>query len=169
MYASIIYKTKGRKKILSSSYSYKRNILTLKETFILQIVDEIFTLSFVLLVEEWNYYELYCVLYITYCIIVYFIVPILLVVSLRKTLPEFESDSFNINHSMTTEFYAFCKPRSVNIEPRSPEITMKKLLQNTSGSELPLEDKFQNIPILLITSPQYRKHSKKCDKLPNIV
>ena len=120
MYASIMYKMRGSKIFNSKFYSYKKNILTLKETFILEIANELFTLVFVILVDHLNYFVSYCILYSIYCIILYFLLPILLLISLRKTLPEFYVVTLNSQNKTTEiEFYAICKP--VNLEPRNSQ------------------------------------------------
>ena len=176
MYLSILYKTKGTQIYSSRFCCYKKNILTLKETFVLQIFDEFFTIIFVFLVEDSRNYEVYSLLYIIYCNILYFIGPILLLISLRKTLPEFYVDNLNIQQSMEKAgFYEICKTRSINLEPRTPEITMKKLLENNAKSKIPPINFIENnsnsqFPVLLVTSPSPKREvSKQLSKMPEIV
>ena len=143
MYASIMYKMRGRKIFNSRFYSYKKNILTLKETFILEIANELFTLVFVFLVDHLNYFVSYCILYSIYCIILYFLLPMLLLFSLQKTLPEFYVVTLNSpNKTTEIEFYAICKP--VNLEPRNSEFIIT--IQD-SDAESQITENFQKFAI----------------------
>ena len=142
MYASIMYKMRGRKIFNSRFYSYKKNILTLKETFILEIANELFTLVFVILVDHLNYFVSYCILYSIYCIILYFLLPMLLLFSLQKTLPEFYVVTLNSPKTTEIEFYAICKP--VNLEPRNSEFIIT--IQD-SDAESQITENFQKFAI----------------------
>ena len=134
MYASIMYKMRGSKIFNSKFYSYKKNILTLKETFILEIANELFTLVFVILVDHLNYFITYCILYSIYCIILYFLLPMLLLFSLQKTLPEFYVVTLNSPKTTEIEFYAICKP--VNLEPRNSEFITTIEDSNTESQKI---------------------------------
>ena len=116
MYSGIMYKMKGKKIFNSKFCCYKKNILTLKETLILEIANEFFVMIFVILVDHLNYFVFYCISYTVYCIILYFLAPILLLISLRKTCPEFYSNNLKSTGSSEKDFYAICKPS--NLEPR---------------------------------------------------
>ena len=114
MYACMMCKMRGKKILNSRFCCYKRNILTLK-------VNELFALVFVILVDHLNYFVSYCILYSTYCMILYFLIPILLLFSLRNTLPEFYVNPLNSMKTTEAEFFSICKP--INLEPRNPELT----------------------------------------------
>ena len=131
--------------------------MTLKETFVLEIVNELFALVFVILVDHLNYFVSYCILYSTYCIILYFLIPILLLFSLRNTLPEFYVNPLNSMKTTKAEFYAICKP--INLEPRYPELTTTKEDYNAKRTE----SSQTNSKKIIISSV-----SEKCCPLPQI-
>ena len=159
MYACMMCKIRGKKILNSRFCCYKRNILTLKETFVLEIVNELFALVFVILVDHLNYFVSYCIVYSTYCMILYFLIPILLLFSLRNTLPEFYVNPLNSMKTTKAEFYAICKP--INLEPRNPELTTT--IENYNAESKITENSQKDLKNITISSV-----SEKCCPLPQI-
>ena len=132
MYGSILYKMRGKKIFNSKFTHFKKNILTLKETLILEIANGLFGWVFVISVDHLNYFVLYCKLYSTYCIILYFLIPILLLISLRKTLPELYVNPLNSPKTTEVRFYAIGNP--INLEPRYDDFTISIRLKKSKCS-----------------------------------
>ena len=91
LYASILHKTNGT--ALAKHCKYRRNLITLKETFALQVVNELYYLFHSLNILSG--YDENIIGFSTYCFLFNFLFPLYILFYLRKTMPDFYMSSCN--------------------------------------------------------------------------
>ena len=93
LYASILHKTNGT--TFAKLCKYRRNLITLKETFVLQIVNELYFLFHSLNISSG--YDKNIIVFFMYCIFLNFLFPLYILFYLRKTMPDFYMSSYNFD------------------------------------------------------------------------
>ena len=152
LYFSILYKVKGKKLFPSKFGPYQKNLVTLKETFVFTIIA-VFS-NIIRFALQFDFFGYSCLVYFLFCIVSYFIYPIHLLKSLRKTLPQFHTNILNIQFDNEMKIYP--RKNQANLIPRNPVFT--KNICDSKSTEM---NTAQNIGIKSL-------YPSNCNNLPEI-
>ena len=94
-------------------------MVTLKETFVFTVKAVISNI--IRFALQFDFFGYSCLVYFLFCIVSYFIYPIHLLKSLRKTLPQFHTNILNIQFDNEMKIYP--RKNQANLIPRNPVFT----------------------------------------------
>ena len=123
LYASILHKTNGT--TFAKLCKYRRNLITLKETFVLQIVNELYFLFHSLNISSG--YDKNIIVFFMYCLFLNFLFPLYILFYLRKTMPDFYMSS--CNNSNIHKQNSSRKLTNSKLLPRKATIVREDLFQ----------------------------------------